>query len=168
MNAICERFLGSLRRECLDHILVLDDRHFHRVVTEYVRYHTRRSQSRDPASHWNPRKEDDVRTLLAELGLGALVEEGASAQHLLRTVFGREFVADEEFRLLDLDREAKMVFASLETKLERPGRVWELISAVIDNAGAEQPKEATPRLRALLAAYRRAFGRGPDAAPACR
>jgi len=39
MNAICERFLGSLRRECLDHILVLDDRHFHRVATEYVRYH---------------------------------------------------------------------------------------------------------------------------------
>ena len=39
MNAICERFLGSLRRECLDHILALDDRHFHRVVAEYVRYH---------------------------------------------------------------------------------------------------------------------------------
>ena len=39
MNAICERFLGSLRREGLDHILVLDDRHFQRVVAEYVRYH---------------------------------------------------------------------------------------------------------------------------------
>ena len=38
MNAVCERFLGSPRRECLDHILVLDDRHLHRVVVEYIRY----------------------------------------------------------------------------------------------------------------------------------
>jgi transposase InsO family protein len=39
MNAVCERFLGSLRRECLDHVLVLDSAHFHRVVAAYVRYH---------------------------------------------------------------------------------------------------------------------------------
>jgi putative transposase len=38
MNAVCERFLGSLRRECLDNVVVLDDPHFHRVVAGYVGY----------------------------------------------------------------------------------------------------------------------------------
>ncbi len=35
-NAICERFLGSARRECLDHILVLGERHLYPVIQEYV------------------------------------------------------------------------------------------------------------------------------------
>jgi hypothetical protein len=37
-NAICERFIGSLRRECLDHFLILNERHLHRIVKEYQRY----------------------------------------------------------------------------------------------------------------------------------
>ncbi len=37
-NAICERFLGSLRRECLDHFLILGERHLHRLVKEYKTY----------------------------------------------------------------------------------------------------------------------------------
>jgi transposase InsO family protein len=37
-NAICERFLGSLRRECLDHILILSERHLHRVVKGYTQF----------------------------------------------------------------------------------------------------------------------------------
>lgn len=37
-NAICERFLGSIRRECLDHILILSDRHLHGVMKEYGVY----------------------------------------------------------------------------------------------------------------------------------
>jgi putative transposase len=35
-NATCERFLGSVRRECLDHLLVLGERHLWKVLTEYV------------------------------------------------------------------------------------------------------------------------------------
>ena len=38
-NAICERFLGSLRRECLDHLLILSEGNLRRIVAEYVRYH---------------------------------------------------------------------------------------------------------------------------------
>jgi transposase InsO family protein len=37
-NAICERFLGSVRRECLDHMLVLSERHLQRIITAYVGY----------------------------------------------------------------------------------------------------------------------------------
>ena len=34
-NANWERFLGSVRRECLNHILVLGESHLYRVVKEY-------------------------------------------------------------------------------------------------------------------------------------
>ncbi len=40
-NAICERFLGSVRRECLDHLLVLGERHLGRVLKEYATYFNR-------------------------------------------------------------------------------------------------------------------------------
>ncbi len=40
-NATCERFLGSVRRECLDHVLVLGERHLARVLREYVAYFNR-------------------------------------------------------------------------------------------------------------------------------
>ncbi len=40
-NAVCERFLGSVRRECLDHVLILSERHLHRVLREYVAYFNR-------------------------------------------------------------------------------------------------------------------------------
>mgnify|MGYP001819258506 FL=1 len=39
MNAICERFVGTLRRECLDHILVLNQRHLDRVTKDFVHFY---------------------------------------------------------------------------------------------------------------------------------
>jgi putative transposase len=40
-NATCERFLGSVRRECLDHLLILGERHLRRMLGEYVAYFNR-------------------------------------------------------------------------------------------------------------------------------
>ena len=40
-NAICERFLLSVRRECLDHLLILSEKQLHRVLRFYVAYFNR-------------------------------------------------------------------------------------------------------------------------------
>ncbi len=40
-NATCERLLGSVRRECLDHILIVSEAHLRRILTEYVTYFNR-------------------------------------------------------------------------------------------------------------------------------
>jgi putative transposase len=37
-NAICERFVGSLRRECLDHMLVFGGLRLIRILKVYVCY----------------------------------------------------------------------------------------------------------------------------------
>ena len=38
-NAIVERLIGTLRRECLDHVLILDEPHLRSVLTEFVQYY---------------------------------------------------------------------------------------------------------------------------------
>jgi transposase InsO family protein len=40
-NAICERLLGSVRRECLDHLVIVSEGHLRRILNEYVEYFNR-------------------------------------------------------------------------------------------------------------------------------
>jgi putative transposase len=35
-NAICERIIGTLRRELLDRMLIVNEHHLRRVLTEYL------------------------------------------------------------------------------------------------------------------------------------
>jgi len=37
-NAVCERFLGSVRRECLDHFLIFHEKQLSRVLRAYITY----------------------------------------------------------------------------------------------------------------------------------
>jgi transposase InsO family protein len=38
-NAVIERFIGTLRRECLDHLIVVDEQHLRSVLAEPVGYY---------------------------------------------------------------------------------------------------------------------------------
>src|SRR4051795_7710841 len=38
-NAIAERFIGTLRRECLDHLLITGPRHLTVVLQEYIEHY---------------------------------------------------------------------------------------------------------------------------------
>ena len=40
-NPFAERLIGSIRRECLDHILVLSELHLRRILTAYFAYYHR-------------------------------------------------------------------------------------------------------------------------------
>jgi hypothetical protein len=38
-NPYVERLIGSIRRECLDHIIIFNERHLRHVLSNYFKYH---------------------------------------------------------------------------------------------------------------------------------
>jgi len=38
-NPYCERLIGSIRRECLDHVIVINERHLRRFLRSYCDYY---------------------------------------------------------------------------------------------------------------------------------
>ena len=38
-NAICERLMRSIRQECLDHFLILNERHLSKILKKYIEYY---------------------------------------------------------------------------------------------------------------------------------
>jgi transposase InsO family protein len=66
-NPFCERVIGSIRRECLDHVIVMNERHLRRILREYVDYyHTCRS-------HWSLNKDSPETRIVESLELGTII-----------------------------------------------------------------------------------------------
>jgi len=76
-NGTAERWVGSCRRELLDHVITLDERHLRRLVREYVAYHvqdrTHDSLEKDaPNRRAVERKPSPVSTVTSSPRLGGL------------------------------------------------------------------------------------------------
>jgi putative transposase len=66
-NCYAERFVGTLRRECLDHLLIYGQRHLRRVLAEYEQHYNahRAHQSRDQrAPLYDPNQPIDLTAVI--------------------------------------------------------------------------------------------------------
>jgi transposase InsO family protein len=61
-NGIAERLIGTLRRECLDHVIVFGEHHLRRVLSRYAAYY---NQTRP---HRSLRKDAPLRRVIQRIG----------------------------------------------------------------------------------------------------
>jgi putative transposase len=84
MNAICERLVGTLRREVLDRTLILGEAHLRAVLTEYQQHYNTARPHQGTAQHVPDRDPATTRFALTDLDtarihrrpvLGGLINE---------------------------------------------------------------------------------------------
>ena len=78
-NAIAERLIGTLRRECIDHLLIAGPRHLTLVLQEFIEHYSthrphRSLDQRPPAGPTPPLSAAPIRPLRRDR-LGGLVHE---------------------------------------------------------------------------------------------
>jgi hypothetical protein len=76
-NPFAERLIGSIRRECVNHVLVLGDRHLRRILARYFEYYHRAR-----IHLWLDKDAPDVRSVeLSEAGSIVEVPEVGGLHH---------------------------------------------------------------------------------------
>jgi transposase InsO family protein len=68
-NGYVERVIGSIRRECLNHVIVLSDRHLRRILKEYFEYY------HEVRTHLGLGKDSPTPREVEPPGTGAVVAE---------------------------------------------------------------------------------------------
>ena len=53
-NGFAERLIGSIRRECVDHVIVLGEAHLRRILTKYAAYY---NELRNSSVSWQRRSD---------------------------------------------------------------------------------------------------------------
>ena len=68
MNAICERLVGTLRRELLDRVLILGEQHLHAVLAEYQAHYSTARPHQGIAQHVPDDERDGPRATVTDIG----------------------------------------------------------------------------------------------------
>jgi len=61
-NGFAERLIGSIRRECLDHVIVLNETHLRGILQECVRYYNTQRTSHSDQDSWLDHDSDGIMT----------------------------------------------------------------------------------------------------------
>ena len=61
-NGFAERLIGSIRRECADHIIVLSEAHLRRILTKYAAYYN------ELRTHWSLNKDAPIHRAIQHVG----------------------------------------------------------------------------------------------------
>jgi len=73
MNAIAERFIGSVRREALDHFIIIDRNQLKTILKEYIGYYNSQRPHQGLEQHvpqnYSPQKEGKIVKLPVLSGL---------------------------------------------------------------------------------------------------
>lgn len=63
-NGTCERVIGTLRRECLDHMIILNEKYLHSVLSKFIEYYnsyrTHMSLDKDTPVHRTVQREGKI------------------------------------------------------------------------------------------------------------
>jgi transposase InsO family protein len=75
-NGVAERWVGSVRRELLDHVIALNRRHLRRLLNEYVRYYhedrTHLGLNKDTPGRRPPESAPVIGKIISQPRLGGL------------------------------------------------------------------------------------------------
>jgi len=78
-NSFAERFAGTLRRDCLDHVLILGERHLQEVLAEYARHYNRhrphQGRQQEPPLRQPGQTVDITARIERESVIGGLINE---------------------------------------------------------------------------------------------
>jgi putative transposase len=78
-NSYAERFVGTLRRECLDHVLILGERHLRSVLAEYARHYNghrpHQGLQQEPPQRQSSQTPDITARIERRQVLGGLISE---------------------------------------------------------------------------------------------